>query len=132
VTLFYAELDTVTGAITYVNAGHNAPFLLRRGHAARRLDTTSMVLGVLEDTSFEARETQLESGDRLVLFTDGISEAFNQNEQEYGEERLESFLQNQTAMNEEGLVFGLISEVLAFCEPSRPTDDMTLMCISRL
>jgi phosphoserine phosphatase RsbU/P len=132
VTLFYGELDTVSGALTYVNAGHNAPFLLRRGRPARRLDTTSMVLGVLEDTVFESREAQLESGDRLLLFTDGISEAFNQNDQEFGEERLEAFLRNQAALNEEELIFGLIKDVLVFCDPARPTDDVTLMCISRL
>jgi sigma-B regulation protein RsbU (phosphoserine phosphatase) len=91
-----------------------------------------MVLGVLEDTVFESKEAQLESGDRLLLFTDGISEAFNQNDQEFGEERLEALLQTQTTLNEEALIFGVVTDVLAFCEPARPGDDMTLMCVSRL
>jgi phosphoserine phosphatase RsbU/P len=131
VTLFYAELDTVAGDLGYTNAGHNAPFLLRGGRIVERLHTTSLVLGVLRDAAFDVREIRLEPDDRLVLFTDGVTEAFNQNDQEYGEERLGAFLQNQSASSEEELISGIVRDVLSFCDAASPGDDMTLMCVSR-
>jgi serine phosphatase RsbU (regulator of sigma subunit) len=132
VTLFYGELEPTTGALWYVNAGHNAPFLLQNASVKERLPATSVVLGVLRDAAFEEKETRLEPGDRLLLFTDGVSEAFNQHEEEYGEERLERFLQNHGTMGEDELIFAIIKDVLAFCDSARPGDDMTLMCIRHM
>jgi hypothetical protein len=93
VTLFYAEIDTATGATTYVNAGHNSPLVLRGDGGIERLESTAMVLGVNPDTEIEARQVEINPGDRLLLFTDGFSEAFNKADEEYGEARLrESFV----------------------------------------
>jgi sigma-B regulation protein RsbU (phosphoserine phosphatase) len=131
VTLFYGELDTATGELTYVNAGHNPPILLRSDGRVERLEPTSMVLGVMADTVVEARQVELKAADRLLLFTDGFSEAFNKKDEEYGEERLtESFVRVRTLPP--GLVVErIIADVLSFCGPVQPRDDMTLMLVGR-
>ncbi len=132
VTLFYGELSTDTGVFRYVNAGHNAPYLLRQGQAPERLEATSLVLGVLRDTAFDARECRLNPGDRLFLFTDGVTEAFDPKEEEYGEERLTNFLQRHPGADQDQLIADLIQDVLTFCGSSRPGDDMTLMVVKHL
>ncbi len=132
VTLFYGELDTTTGALHYVNAGHNPPYLQHSGQASLRLSATSLVLGVVREAVFEAMDAKLEPADRLVLFTDGVTEAFNQKDEEYGEERLEARLKKDANLKGEELIFDIIKDVVGFCDSARPIDDMTLMCVQRL
>ena len=76
ITLFYAEYDPFTGSLRYVNGGHNAPYVLRPG-GVERLHATGVALGIVPDAVYEVLETTLEPGDRLFLFTDGITEAFD-------------------------------------------------------
>jgi len=132
VTLFYAELHTGSGEMLFVNAGHNPPFLLRKNQDPARLAATSLVLGVLPNTQFEAKQIRIEPGDRLLLFTDGATEAFNLKEEEYGEDRLTDFLRRSSEPDQDKLIAAIIQDVLKFCDPSRPTDDMTLMVVTRL
>jgi sigma-B regulation protein RsbU (phosphoserine phosphatase) len=129
ITLFYSEYDPATGALRYVNCGHNAPFLLRAA-GTERLPATGMALGVLPDALFEERETALAPNERLFLFTDGITEAFDPQDQEYGEERLLAFLESHAAMGAQALIEGLRTDVLAFCGSVRPRDDMTMMIVA--
>ncbi len=131
VTLFYGELDTTTGEMTYVNAGHNPPILLRSDGRVDRLQPTAMVLGVIADTAVESRQVEIKPADRLLLFTDGFSEAFNKRDEEYGEERLtESFVRVRT-LAPSIVVERLITDVLSFCGSVQPRDDMTLMLAER-
>ncbi|RPI24652.1 MAG: serine/threonine-protein phosphatase [Acidobacteria bacterium] len=131
VTLFYTELDCTTGELLYVNAGHNAPFLLRSDRRMERLASTSMVLGVLEDPGYSAERVCLGTWDHLLLFTDGIPEAANLKEQEYSEERLAQFLQNCAGLDQ-GLFFDrLVRDVIRHCGDNRPHDDMTVISIVR-
>jgi hypothetical protein len=132
VTLFYAELDTSTGDFRYINAGHNSPFLVRSSPAIERLQSTGMALGILKESSFDAMDARLGSGDRLLLFTDGITEAFNEADEEYGEERMMRFIQAHIESGQEEFIAGLIGDVLKFCGEARPGDDMTLLLISRI
>jgi len=131
ITLFYGELAEGAGCLRYVNAGHNPPFLLRGDGPAERLAPTAMALGVLSETPFEAMETELLPGDRLVLYTDGITEAFNPREEEYGDARLEAVLERHRRSSEKELVEGLVEDVLSFCDSARPRDDMSLLILSR-
>jgi sigma-B regulation protein RsbU (phosphoserine phosphatase) len=131
VTLFYGELDTATGELSYVNAGHNAPVMVRGGTNLERLAATSIVLGIDRNTAFEVKTTEIRPEDRLLLFTDGITEAFNLKEEEYGEPRLTAFLQNNAGMPSPELIKALVSDVLKFCGAARVSDDMTLMTITR-
>jgi phosphoserine phosphatase RsbU/P len=130
VTLFYGELNSATGEIRYANAGHNAP-CLSRADGCERLDSTATVLGSFPGLDFEIRSAWLAPGERLLLFTDGLTEAFDTAEEEYGDERLLAFLHahRETAANQ--LIEALIADVLQFCGASRPTDDITLMVINR-
>jgi sigma-B regulation protein RsbU (phosphoserine phosphatase) len=131
VTLFYGELDTATGELDYINAGHNAPFLVRSTRELERLPSTSIVLGVDSGASYESVRTLMGPGDGLLLFTDGITEAFNARENEYGEERLASYLRRHPDLAPAELIRGIVEDVLAFCDNARPGDDITLMSITR-
>jgi sigma-B regulation protein RsbU (phosphoserine phosphatase) len=92
ITLFYCLLDAATGKLTYANAGHNAPILIRRDGASLELTRGGTVLGPFPEWEFEQGEIELGSGDRVLLFTDGITEARNPDGDEFGEERLNSLL----------------------------------------
>ncbi len=131
ITLFYGEVDAPRGLLRYVNAGHNPPFLLRHGGGSERLAATAVALGVLPDADFTLLETPLDGGDRLLLYTDGITEAENGRDDEYGEQRLASFLETRRAAPQSELIDGLIADVLAHCGSTRPRDDMTLLLLSR-
>ncbi len=131
VTLFYGELDTATGEFRYVNAGHNAPVLIRANGALERLAATSLVMGIDPEAQFQVKDDLIQSADRLLLFTDGLTEAFNVKEQEYGEQRLTSFLQRNSKMPSDELIKALVADVVKFCGAERPGDDMTLVAISR-
>jgi sigma-B regulation protein RsbU (phosphoserine phosphatase) len=132
VTLLYAELDPATGHLRYVNAGHNPPFLLQAGHPPARLAATAMALGITTDTEFSAMTLELDPGDRLVLYTDGITEAEDASDREYGDARLGAWLQASREQPGRVLIDGVIAEVLEHCGNARPRDDMTLMCLERV
>jgi len=86
-TFFYAEYDPVNHLLTYVNAGHNPPYILR-GSQTIPLEATGTVVGLLPDTEYAQATIQLHSGDVLLAFTDGISEAMNHGEEEWGEDNM--------------------------------------------
>ena len=92
-TFFYAQLDEKTGQLSYVNAGHNPPYLLRATEV-EELSTGGMVIGMFAQASYEEAKVDLQSGDVLVAFTDGVTEALNIGEEEYGEERLKELLKS--------------------------------------
>jgi hypothetical protein len=131
VTLFYGELDVATGRLTYVNAGHNPPFLLRADGRMERLEPTAMVLGVMADAPMAAQEAQIGPADRLVLFTDGLSEAFNAKEEEYGETRLADSVGRSRTLPPPAAIDSLTTDVLRFCGTVPLRDDMTLMLVAR-
>ncbi|HEY8150380.1 MAG TPA: PP2C family protein-serine/threonine phosphatase [Vicinamibacteria bacterium] len=130
ITLFYAEYDPFTGSLRYVNGGHNAPFVLRPG-GVERLPATGVALGIVQDAVYDVLETTLVPGDRLFLFTDGITEAFDALEREYGEERLQAWLVAHAALAPPDLIESVREDVLAFCGNMRPRDDMTMMLVAR-
>jgi sigma-B regulation protein RsbU (phosphoserine phosphatase) len=87
-TFCYARVDTAGRRIVYSNAGHNPPLLIRAGGSLERLSEGGMVLGVFPDTAFEQGELPIGSGDRLLFYTDGITEARSPDGEEYGEDKL--------------------------------------------
>jgi sigma-B regulation protein RsbU (phosphoserine phosphatase) len=88
VSFCYSVLDTRTGRVAFCNAGHNPPVLIREDGAIERLWSTGMVLGVQSDGVYQQGETTLEPGDRLVMFTDGITEAMQLDGEQFGDGRL--------------------------------------------
>lgn len=131
VTFFYGELDPASGRLLYVNAGHNPPLLIRCDGGIERLAATGLALGILPDPALEAFTAEIEAGDRLLLYTDGITEAENALEEEFGEARLIAFLDSHRGDTDRGLLDGVLANVLLFGGGVRPRDDMTLMVVGR-
>jgi hypothetical protein len=131
ITFFYGELDAASGGLRYINAGHNPPVIIRAGGGVEQLAATGLALGVMPGTSFEAMRTEIEPGDRLFLYTDGATEAFNTRDEEYGEERLQAYLLAHRSESHRDLIDGLTADVLRFCGPVRLKDDMTFLSLSR-
>lgn len=88
VTFFYGMLDTESHCFVFANAGHNPPILVRKDGRVIRLEEGGLVLGVFADGSYDQGRVYIEPGDRLVLFTDGVTEALNGDEEEFGDDRL--------------------------------------------
>ena len=87
-TAFFAELDPATGDVVYINAGHNVPILRKKSGAVERLEAGGIPVGIFAESPYQVGTTRLESGDWLVIFTDGVVEAVNQKNEEYGEAEL--------------------------------------------
>jgi hypothetical protein len=131
VTLFYGELEAGTGNLTYVNAGHNPPFLRRVNGDVDQLPPTAMILGVAADAVVEVGRVRIEPADRLLLFTDGLSEARNTKDEEYGEERVKDSLLRVHELPPPAAMERLVADVQRFCGSAPPHDDMTLMIVER-
>jgi phosphoserine phosphatase RsbU/P len=130
-TLFYAILDVQTHRLSFANAGHNYPFLISSDGQIQRLKTIGIPLGFLERFEFSEHSVPLGVGDVLIAFSDGISEALNVYEEEFGESRLQETIlhnQNQSAGK---LVETIVQTVNDFTTGNEQTDDITLLCIKR-
>ena len=128
VTLFYGVLRP-DGALTYCNAGHNPPILVRADGDIRRLDVGGMVLGVFEDTPFLQGAMTLGPDDYLVVFSDGISEAMNEAEEEFGDDRLIGCLAEVEGDAERRLQH-ILAAVRQFTGNAPQHDDVTAMVVS--
>ena len=126
-TWFWAVFDEPARTLTYVNAGHNPPMLLRRDGSLQRLKIGGPPLGVFAETSYRKDTVALASGDLLVIFTDGITEAPNAAEEEFGDARLEAFVRAHAGATPEQLCRGLLGAVDAFQAGEPQQDDMTLV-----
>jgi len=129
VTLFYAQLDGPSRQLRYVSAGHNPPFVVRRDGSHERLRQGGIVLGVFANQTFKSDVTQLQSGDRLVLYTDGVTEACNSDDEEFGEDRLLRVLQENASSPAVEIQKKILHSVANF---SRGTwqDDATLLVVA--
>jgi sigma-B regulation protein RsbU (phosphoserine phosphatase) len=129
ITFFYAQLDGPARRLSYVNAGHNAPFVLRSNGSHERLRDGGTVLGVFASPDYELGSAQLSPGDRVVLFTDGVTEACNAAGEEFGEPRLLGLLQEQRSLSADGLQARILSAVAEF-SGGRWQDDATLLVLA--
>ena len=129
VTVFYGILNTTTGEVEYVNAGHNPPYIISGNQVSKLQMTDGTILGCLEDLIFHSKKVQLVSGDLLYLYTDGVTEAFNIHNQLYGEKRLENYLQTHLAHPIEEIVKESIHDVIEFSSGMPQSDDITLLAI---
>jgi HAMP domain-containing protein len=128
VTLFYAVLDPHTMRLSYINAGHNPPMLVGRDSSRLvMLEAKGIALGVIEDISLEEHEVQLEAGDVLVLYTDGVTEAMNVNRELFGEQRLQSVVAENLHLSAEALMRTINEKVELFTHGEPQSDDITLM-----
>lgn len=128
VTFCYLRLDGARRLLSYANAGHNPPLLARTDGRIEKLSTGGMVLGVFPDTGYEEAELPLSRGDRLLLYTDGITEARNGAGDEFGEERLAELLVEHRALDADALHRTILDRVAAFATDGFQ-DDATLIAI---
>jgi serine phosphatase RsbU (regulator of sigma subunit) len=133
VTVFYGVLDAATGTLTYCNAGHHPPYLLggQNDGALRALSRTGMALGVLENMAWEQETVRLAPGDALVLYTDGITDAEDENGTFFGQERLLEAVQASRGRPAQDVQDALIAQVHAFASLAPQFDDITLMVVTR-
>jgi len=125
-TLFFAEYQDRTRRLRYVSCGHLPPLLLRKEGALERLDSGPTILGMFDDWECVSAETELGPGDTLLLYTDGITEAMNQDGREFGEEGLIEVVRAECHLSVERLLVKILEEVGAFSSHEQE-DDMTLV-----
>jgi steroid delta-isomerase-like uncharacterized protein len=118
------------GRLTYSNAGHNPPLLIGNG-GARWLRTGGTFVGVFEHAEFEEETLQLQPGDRLVVYSDGITEARNTDDVEFGEDRLLAFVDANRGQAPEALVQSILETVQHFASGTRQGDDLTVLVFAR-
>jgi hypothetical protein len=131
VTLFWCTFDARNGILCYVNAGHCPPLLVREDGEIRRLEAGGPVLGILAGARYDYGEVMVEAGELLVIFSDGIVEASNANEEEFGEDRLISTIQRQVRKPPADICNHILENVSAFIGTQTSQDDQTLV-IARL
>jgi sigma-B regulation protein RsbU (phosphoserine phosphatase) len=132
VTVFYVIYNTKTGHVTYCNAGHNPPHILRADGTVERLPKTkNVIVGVYDGVKYKEDTLQLEHGDTLVMFTDGVTEARNQAREEFGTERLNYMLKGLANTNCRQMVETVKAGLTAFVDGAEQHDDITMLVIKR-
>ncbi len=130
VTLFYGILDTRKGTFTYVNAGHNPPLLFRAGSStAELLRGKGIALGIFDDIELELVELRLNAGDTVVFYTDGVTEATNERDEEYGMEQLTALIPGLLDLGARGMIDAIVADVTAFAGDRPQFDDITLVVL---
>jgi sigma-B regulation protein RsbU (phosphoserine phosphatase) len=129
VSFFHCQIDLPSRVLTYTNAGHCAPILMRANGDVERLEARGAVLGVFAKWAFQQTEIRLQAGDRLVMFTDGISEASNASDEEFGEERLIELIRALRDRGAHELKDRILQGVASFTG-GRVQDDATLLVVA--
>jgi sigma-B regulation protein RsbU (phosphoserine phosphatase) len=128
ITFFYAVLDSASRRIVFTNAGHNWPILMRADGSCERLMSSDAVLGTFRKWDYRQNEIELRSGDRLVLFTDGITECMDPQIEEFGEQRLGTLIAENVSLPATALKDKLLDSVRAHCKNAFD-DDATLIVV---
>ena len=134
VTVFYGIYNTETGLVEYTNAGHNPPYVVRADGTVDALPMSeNIVAGMFDDFTFTQSTLQLDKGDMLVLFTDGVTEAFNTSGEMFDEKGLETTLENKGAgKSSHDICQEILKDVNDFSGKEPQSDDITLMAMRRL
>ncbi len=131
VTAFCAVLYLENGRLDYASAGHNPPIVVRQSTRTETLRANGIVLAVLDTADFEQKSAQLEPGDGVLFYTDGVTEAFNAQDDMFGAERLLAALRANWSMAAVALVDSLYQTVFDFTRPHPQSDDFTLLLLKR-
>ncbi len=130
-TAFLVELDPATGALAYVNAGHNVPILRRKPGVIERPEVGGIPIGAFAEAAYEAGKTRLESGDWLVIFTDGVVEAINNSGEEFDEPRLVRVIDREAGSAPAEMLRSLLMDLDVFVGNAPQHDDMTCLILKR-
>ncbi|HEY6987059.1 MAG TPA: ADOP family duplicated permease [Bryobacteraceae bacterium] len=128
-TFFYAQLDEQTRELHYVNAGHNPPYLLRSGAGIEELPAGGTVIGMFPQEDYQEARAELRSGDVLIAFTDGVTEALNPGEEEFGEERLKELLRRTAHLPADEMSAEISRELHAWIADAAQYDDLTFIVL---
>jgi phosphoserine phosphatase RsbU/P len=131
-TAFLAELDTTTRQLTYINAGHNYPLLRRASGGIERLETGGVPLGLVSNAPYSSAQVTLASGDTLIIFTDGLVEAVNDDQEEYGEERMLNTPSISRNANATAVLRSLMASADRFVGTAPQHDDITCLVLTVL
>jgi len=132
VTVFYGILNTTTGEFTYCNAGHNPPYIIKNNGEIKAFPMpTQPIVGILDEYDFEEEKMQLEEGDALVLFTDGVTEAMNPDFEEFGEPRFEETLLKAASADCQAIIDTTKEDLAAFVGEAEQSDDITMLVLKR-
>ena len=132
VTVFYAIYNVHTGVVNYCNAGHNSPYIIKKSGEVEALPvSTNCMIGAIEQVEFKEATMQMEPGDMLVMFTDGVNEAVNTTFEEYGDERFESVLKDLHGNDSKTTIEGVLESVKSFTGEAPQSDDITLLALKR-
>lgn len=127
ITFFAAALDTETRTLRSVNAGHNPPYLFHKDGTFQTLNEGGLLLGMMPNMPYTVEEVAVRAGDCLVMFTDGVSEAINADEEEFEEKRIEACVLKHLSQPADAILQALIKEVKVFSEGLPQADDITAL-----
>jgi len=130
-TAFFAELDPATGDVVYINAGHNVPILRKTSGVVERLEAGGIPVGIFAESPYQVGTTRLQGGDWLVIFTDGVVEAVNQKDEEYGEPELIRLVDGGSGAAPAELLRRLLGELDKYVGNTPQHDDMTCLLLKR-
>jgi sigma-B regulation protein RsbU (phosphoserine phosphatase) len=131
VSLFYGVLDIVTHTFSYGNAGQNMPIIFPAGGEPIALKTRGIALGIKEDVTYEKEEMPINPGDRLLIYSDGISEAMNEQMEQFGDEKLREIVRCSSEDSSSELIEKIIAAVNAHVGDTSHNDDMTIIVLKR-
>ena len=132
VTVIYGILNHKTGEIDFTNAGHTPAYILQSdGQVKEVKQYANFVAGGIEDFPYRANSTRLEPGEAIVLYTDGVTEAFNAAKEEFGEERLVSSLRELCYADAAKVISGVHDDLHDFIQDTEQSDDITMLVIKR-
>jgi phosphoserine phosphatase RsbU/P len=131
VTLFYAELDPESGALSFLNAGHNPPLIVHAAGTVEQLASGGLPLGIRRDAEYREGRTQLQPGDVLVIYSDGVTEAASPSGEEFGPTRLYEVVSRNVDASAAGIRDRIESAVTKFSQGTPAADDITLVIVKR-
>jgi serine phosphatase RsbU (regulator of sigma subunit) len=132
VTLFYGELDAVTHRFVYANAGHNRPYLIRAGAPPAVLTGGNLVLGFMPEHAYSEYRIDLQAGDVLCIYSDGITEAMDIAREQYGDQRLTTLLQQHAGASADAILQAVLQDVKTFTGSAPQGDDITAVVVKRV
>lgn len=133
ITLFYGILDTRSGAFEYSNGGHNSPYLLSMDGSIKQIpEIGGLLIGALKDEDYQSSVLMLQPGESLLFYTDGVTEAFNKEKEEYQEARLENILSGKQSLNMTDLITQIFDDVHSFTNGVEQSDDITCLALKYL
>ncbi len=132
VTLFYSRLDSSANTLTYCNAGHDNPFHFSGDASPGRLSTGGLVLSIMEDFPYQEEIVPLSSGDVVVVYSDGITEAIDPAGTQFGDARIASVVSTRRSLGAAGIIEAIVSAVRGHAGTAAQADDMTIVVIKRL